>query len=245
KTLVRPMTTCSSPATSNTTSPLITTRQRSLAASRSRQPSPAASVFTENDRCCQPADAGVTSMNGSSPKLGRTTCSCAVISCLVSGWARRPRPVPSSQPQPRQCLAVARRALLRRAHAGQHVLFDGQPVVVALNPQERQDAVQVDAAFAQFAEDPGADGGGVIPALGAGAGRHRRVAVLEVDVRHAAPEAPQAVERAAALALAAQRVAYAGPVRVVTGVEHQAQQVGVGGIEQAFYLVGRLDEGGA
>src|SRR5690606_6762294 len=145
--------------------------------------------------------------------------------------------------EPPQGLAVALGALLRRAHAGYDVLLDSHPVGVALLPQELDDARQVHAALPQLAEHAGGYGLRVVEPLGAAAGRHAGVAVLEVHVGDAVPEALQAVEgQATAARRLCRLVRDAAAVRVMAGVEDEVDEARLGGVEEPRDLVWGLDE---
>src|SRR5690606_25155271 len=123
-----------------------------------------------------------------------------------------------SQSQPLQLLAVAFSALRGGAHAGQHVLLDGQPVVVTALREEVDDSRQVYAAASEFAEHARADGFRVTHTGSPRFGGYLGLTVLEVNVGYSFPEPLEAVERQATV------IGNTATVRVVTGIEHQIEQ---------------------
>ena len=67
------------------------------------------------------------------------------------------------------------------AHAGQDVLFDHNPAVIADGGEGTSDGGKVDGTAPQFTKNSGLDGGKVIALLVADASGNLRLAIFEVD----------------------------------------------------------------
>src|SRR6476660_8529704 len=104
----------------------------------------------------------------------------------------------ASHTETSQELAVAARAFGRGAHARQHVLFDDDPVVVAMIAELAQHRAKVHGAAAELAENPLPHRLEVVPRPAARAVEDARIEILEVHVPDAGGVAAVNLERVAA-----------------------------------------------
>src|SRR5512132_1010051 len=121
-----------------------------------------------------------------------------------------------------QVLAIAAGALPRRTHARQYVLLHEDVAVILGLSEPAQDGREVNAALPKLAEYTVPQGCKVVPFSGAGVFRDLRLAVLQVDIPHAFPEAAEA----------AHHVPVAGSIGVVAGVEHESDKPRVRQLEE-------------
>src|SRR5215212_6887146 len=143
--------------------------------------------------CCSVAPTGKTT----SAPGARRAASPRVISCSrnrgdsegegVIGTGR-------SDSQRRQELAVAAGALLGSTHAGEDILLDYRPTIVAVLIQPAHDPGEVDPTLAELGENAGPQRLEVVPSLVARAPRQVAVIVLEMDVPDAIGPAVQRLD---------------------------------------------------
>ena len=126
-------------------------------------------------------------------------------------------------------LPVTPRALFWCAHAGQHILFHDDPAAVSLLAQQLEHARKVNCAGAKFTEHALPDRGGVIPASGPRLGGNRRRAILEMNVPDTRGEAGET------------RCRLAATICEMAGVEAEADDVGVGQVQETGDLGRRLN----
>src|ERR1035438_5329519 len=136
-----------------------------------------------------------------------------------------------------QVLAVAPRALFRRAHSRQNVLLHQNVTRVAPRREAPQQGRKIHTTLAQFAEDSVAQRREVIPLLRPRPPRYFRLTVLAVDV----PD-PLAITLESRHHVA---IPATGAIAIVASVEHQPEPLGIGQLQQSGDFIRRLHIPGA
>src|SRR5579884_3737589 len=121
-----------------------------------------------------------------------------------------------------EILAIPPGALFGCAHSRQNILLHQRVAIVAGRLQPSQDGRKIHAAFAEFAEHAMTEGFEIIPAFYACLRRDLGLAVLEMDVPDTVFEPVESVNHVSA----------ARSVGIVAGIEHKAEERGVGQFEQ-------------
>src|SRR5438034_932951 len=123
-------------------------------------------------------------------------------------------------------------------HARQDVLLHNDPPAIVVSAQPICNSRERHIALAQFTKNPMTQCRKIVPASTASFLCDPRLAILEMDMLDTLAETLQPI-------LDARTIIAASTIEEVTGIEHKAQQVRIGHVQETSNLFGRLDIPGA